>query len=322
VTLIELLVVMAIIAIMISILVPAVIKVRDAGDRAENRARLVAINGAMNALKGNSAFGNPSYIPAGRPLYTNGVLTGAGPFRLRNVYPAIVPPNSTEPDVNSFEAQTLIAMFNITPGPTGGLDDLGYRLAGQPTNVNSLRADLDANQTLVFFLGGIPEADATGTSANFPGFSTNAQKPFTNRVQASEPRKDTGIDLGGGGSKPKYRLSLPTGGGTVFFARLIDPYGVPYAYFVAYKGQANRYFGFNGDTQMLPFMDPTPPGGVIQPYKTGPNAADPYENPIGYQLISAGKDKIFGISGNSKLIGPFGKDDLTNIAEKQLGAGQ
>lgn len=296
-TLIEMLVVVSIIVVLISLLLPAVMKVSEAADRAENRARLLAINTAMNTMKGNSAFGKPTYIPAG----SYDVATKAsGPFRLRNSYSA---PGGAQPDVYSFEARYLIAMFNIQPDATGAITDLGYP---------NLSADLDANQTLTFFLGGIPYTDANGTILT--GFSTNSQKPFAPRLDSSNnldptiPRKTSGIDLGGGtNKKPKYTLAPING---VQFARLVDPYGTPYAYFVAYNGQANKYFGHNTDAGF----------GGVQAYRSGPNATDPYENASGYQLISAGKNREFGATGNMRDIRRVGEDDFTNIIEKTLGS--
>ena len=322
-TLIEMLVVISIIIVIMSLLLPAVMKVSDAGDRAENRARLLAINTALNTVKGNSAFGNATYIPAGRPIFdANGRITGSAPFRLRAEYP--VSAVGTEPNVSSFEAQYLIARFNIPiddnrgiGGPYNGKPAVG--LCGDGSKIN---ADLDANQTLTFFLGGIPEADGSG-KATFPGFSTNPAAPFTKRGQIDDPRKTTGIDLGGGG-KPKYALSSPgvgsPTGGSVPFARLLDAYGTPYAYFCAFNGQTNKYFGFYHAADYATLIPSTPAGATILAYRTGGNATDPYENPNGYQLISAGKNRVFGVTGNTKDIKREGEDDLTNILEKQLGS--
>ena len=327
-TLIELLVVISIIVVLISLLLPAVMKVRDAGDRADNRARILAINTAIGSVKGNAAFGNPKYIPAGRPVFNaSGVITGSLPFRLRNAYP--VTAAAGEPDINSFEAQYLIAMFGVIPDQAYGITDLGFREpvapiappTTPPTVFNTLKANLDGNQTLMFFLGGVPEVEPTGREAIFTGFSTNSQKPFTRISPAnpSEPRKTTALDVAGG---KKYSLALPPSAAAgapaaaapdYKFGRLTDPYGVPYAYFTAYEGQANKYFGFTG-------ADVTTAYGAVTMYRSTPTG--PYENAGGYQLISAGKDKKFGTTGSSKNIDPDGRDDLTNIFEKQLSAGQ
>ena len=124
--------------------------------------------------------------------------------------------------------------------------------------------------------------------------------PFTRRNPATpdEPRRTTGLDLGG--SPPKYVLTRPglstpnpappaapttittTTTGTYPFARLIDPYGVPYLYFTTVDGKANTYHGFNDAVDMFAFSPTTPKPTLatlatpeFKPYRTGPAATAP-----------------------------------------------
>jgi prepilin-type N-terminal cleavage/methylation domain-containing protein len=282
-TLIELLVVIAIIAVLMSLIAAGVMRALDLGPRAETTARIAAINNGINTFKSNSQFGQVKYIPAGRPDMSG------GPFRLRNSYTS-----TSNPDMFSPEAQYITQVF----GTGTNLANLG---GGVPD------ADLDANQTLTFFLCGITEVDGQG-NANFAGFA-NGQQPFTPRASPTDARRGPTLDLGG---RRKYVL----GGPNNRFASMIDGYGTPFAYFVAFNGLPNRYYGLNAGG---PYGSPTNGAGVI-PYGTGAGAARKYENEAGYQIISAGKDKLFGRSGAWPATDREGQDDQANFSPNLLGA--
>ncbi len=288
-TLIELLVVITIIAAVAGLMIGGVMRVMGQRRVTETAARMAAITNAINTFKSSPSFGQVRYIPAGRPLPGG----GWGPFRLRNEYPAPQSNDPNELNYNCFEAQYLQQVF-------GGGSRLNFANLGYP----GLSGDLDANQTLTFFLTGILETDGQG-NANFTGFSTHPQQPFKPRATPSETRRGPLLDMGG---SRKYRIDNG-------FARLIDGYnvfadgfGTPFAYFTAVDGKPNRnYGGYN-----LPAIY-----GAVQPYGSGGQ----FENPSGFQLISAGKDGLFGSTGNWRAVDPAGQDDQANFSTALLGRG-
>jgi prepilin-type N-terminal cleavage/methylation domain-containing protein len=302
-TLIELLTVIAIIAVLMGLLLSAVMRVLAIRQKTETFARMTAINNAFTTVKGGTGATNASFtlrfIPQGGYLNASNVWQ---PFRLRNSYSAT--PTGSDPGLNSLEAQFIISVFNLRlqPNATTGnneIVDLGWSSA-----LGNNTVMLDANQTFTFFMTGIPQV--TGNLAVFTGFSTNPSQPFTPRATPDETRRGTGLDVGG---STKYQISIDatTGQG---FARLIDAYGNPFAYFAPYNGARNKYFPGN---QTVPANSNTP-----IPYSTNGQ----FENAEGFQLISAGRDGLFGANGNWAQVDTAGQDDLSNFSSNVLGAGR
>ncbi len=292
ITLIELLVVIAIIAVLMSLLVSAVMRTMVVSPRTETTARMTALNHAVNTFKNHESFGRVNYIPPGRFEPGPNPPRGWYAFRLRNTYPPAGTAQPGEPDDMSFEAQYLQKVFGGGRGLNFG--DLGYRNA---SNQPILRADLDANQTLIFFLTGIPEV--VGNDALFTGFSAHPQQPFTRRASTSETRRGEGpmLDMGG---RRKYEIDANG------FARIIDGFGNPYLYFAAREGKTNLdYGGYN------------PLAPSVLPYSRNGQ----FENAQGFQLISAGKDGVFGQNGDWTRVSPGGEDDQSNFSSALLGSG-
>lgn len=294
-TLIEMLMVVTIIVVLLSLLLAAVGKVTGIGPKAETTARITIISSAIGTFKANQSFGQVSYIPAGR--LENGQWL---PFRLRNQY--ATPASATEPGPNSFEYMYLQQVF-------GGGRGLNFSDLGYP----GLSADLDANQTLTFFLTGIPEIN--GTDVMFTGFSSNPQRPFTRANMSNQTEKRRGPVLDLSGSR-KYVLA-PTPPSGLPFARVIDGYGNPFAYFTSYNGQANKFYGGYGNSLLVNTKFAPQTLGNVLPYQRNGQ----FENASGFQIISAGKDGFFGASGDWNNVKGYGEDDQANFAPGLLGAG-
>lgn len=284
-TLVEVLVVMAIIAILVGILFVALGPSLGVGTRGDTSSRMQAIENAVGTFKSERSV---PYIPAGTVDVNPASATFqrvTGPFRLRNSYTS-----TTNPNDQSFEAQYITRVFGRV-----NLADLGGGA--------NFTGDLDANQTLLFFLNGIQEVDARGDIA-FRGFR-KGQQPFA-AYQSGENRLGPYLDIN--------KKHVET---TAAFARLVDGWGVPFAYFVAYNGKPaavtnplsnSAYFGWN----------PAPIwNGLNGPYFTNTS----YVNPNGFQLISAGPDKRFSPGGNWSTYQLGSSDDRANFATDAIGAG-
>ena len=324
-TLIEIIVVISIIAILIGLLLAAVAKVRDVGDRTTNFSQIAQIESAIGAAKQKL---NLSQIPA-------------GPFALKSVY------KTSDPELQYLSA----AWPQVAWTTASGLPDVV----------------LDSNQTLLFFLNG---SSVTG----FNGFSTNPSAPFT-KGNPGDPRVGPFLQLTNKmySTSPAYlplsiavlnttsniqnpnattgqgvasTLTLPNG--NTVLPWLVDPWGMPYAYFAAVGGKSNMYCAPPHSTAnstltvilKTPFTAPNPPdysfsqsytvnmtvsghaySSTVYPYQT---SLGTYVNPQGYQIISSGKDCRFGAGGLSLTtgqIGVFGQDDQANFSKSLLGGG-
>jgi prepilin-type N-terminal cleavage/methylation domain-containing protein len=292
-TLIELLVVIAIIAVLIGLLMAAVMQVLGVGPKADTIARLTAINSAMGTFKSERSAKyipagqvdiNPTILVSGNPVPNPNYGKVIGPFRLRNSYRA-----GNNPGPDSFEASYIASVF----GSRVNLDNLGNPAKNppqQPADQDNPKFDqnLDANQTLLFFLNGLQTPDGAGNTG-FVGFSANPQAPFTPVVTQGESRKGPYLEL----TRKRYEVdpsNLANG-----FARLVDGYGTPFAYFVAYNGKVGystttkEHLFYGGYNSVFPTVANNPNPGIPLPYQNGGK----YANEAGFQIISAGKDKVF-----------------------------
>ena len=181
--------------------------------------------------------------------------------------------------------------------PNMRLDDNGLPAAFHNTN-------LDRNQALLFLLTG-------GAPLNFAGFSNNPAQPFTPPTP-SEQRKGPWLQI-----SPDMIWQSPSSPHPYLvdaFRRPETGRGTPFIVFAEHK--TVRYSGQSVSPGNFPI-----PGAVVTPvvpYQSGGK----YINENGVQIISAGKDKVFGSSGQIPILAtdPYGRDDLANFSRAALGA--
>jgi prepilin-type N-terminal cleavage/methylation domain-containing protein len=191
---------------------------------------------------------------------------------------------------------------------------------------------LQGYQTLVFFLGGA--ADPSGSGARV-GFSTNPTLPLdtSSGSLGAANRKGPYFDF------PPARLQLlPSDGQTqknVPYPAFIDTYGtMPYLYFSASKSgnDYNSTYNTSPPSNNNPYTGPqtgsTAAGTTfsVLPFQIGGTSTSMrFANANGYQIISAGKDGMFGNGGTTWIGYPGGStsmqgyDDVSNFHPTLLG---
>jgi hypothetical protein len=213
----------------------------------------------------------------------------------------------------------------------------------QPTTIMDWNGDLNVNgpiqgqiklqgqHCLVFLLGGIPTSTAPFTCL---GFSTNSANPTLPPPAGGEKRR--------GPYFPFQAVRLLPDQNTANFLVYQDPWksGRPYAFFSSYKTQ-NGYF--TGTRSGATFPGDCP-GLQVLPYFRISGTTAVFENSQSYQIISAGRDGVFGRPQNimSTLAPSFtslvncgnwdpitglkdpsptqgGEDDQSNFSSKTLG---
>jgi hypothetical protein len=156
--------------------------------------------------------------------------------------------------------------------------------------------ELEGDQCLVFFLGG----------PNNRGWSTKATDPL-----ADTEDQFRFYDFSPKGLKEPSRLKDVHGNG---YPSYLDQWGTPYAYFSSNtKGQDRWIPGLYADDCLLL---------QLKPYRAA--------NPDSWQIISAGRDRKFGLEGaNWPSVKPplyrpgsAGYDDISNFTSRNLGTAE
>ena len=288
-TLVELMVVILIITVLSALLAMAVSRALAAGKRTRNQIEIRQLAAAIDAFK--TAY-KVDYIPSKIVLSENGqiytTLAGAPLY-----------------------SDSLAYLQRLWPRLQFPVDWNGNGKIDPPTGPIAGDVILTGDQCLVFFLCGIPFVDGTGLPT-CSGFSTNPANPaahITPGTPGLAPKPplyefDTGrLVFSYNPRAPRFFSYLDTyGNSTDGKGGWAPGVGQPYLYFSSYRVRN----GYNNANYSPPDCQWIQQAGVpipAYPYASGVNQ---YMNPSGFQIISAGADKMFGPgSANPGSNGPF-----------------
>lgn len=336
-TLVELLVVIAIIIILMALSLVVVTRIWNKVD--DSRTVTDISSAAEKLLIFKKDFGR--YPPSRLMLCENGATYGAqiGAGNQLAV-------ESVEFLTAAFAGINLTAPvaprgFNGSSAPQQGI---GHDWAGRfgvsgffsgvvPPGAAANTYILEGQEVLVYFLGGMRYGDLTGqadassrTSAR--GFSTNkalpcAMPPIGGNSQRLGPYLEFQEDRVNYSSfnQPARRWNaIPGGsapGGIGYFPVYLDRFDMPFAYFAARGGMQNNYLPIDCANLM---------GGVFVPYfqtqsAVGASTVTVFHKPDTFQIISAGRDQLFGSGGRydrnnpeAGLANSADYDNITNVS--------
>ncbi len=353
-TLVELLVVIAIIIVLVSLLMVGVFKALDSAYQAQTRTDITQIAAAVQSFQTKYQL---NYIPSRLVLckQPGNYFQASGAYKsqlhqdsleyLGRVWPRLNW-GTVHPRMDSTKWTGTPAWVGIDWDHSDALDDIGTpALFARDASNNPVAVTeviLEGEQTIVFFLGGIP---GSGTVS---GFSTDQTNPARHVLAFPSPTSANTDDR-----IPPYfefksnrlvslsQLVVSLGGsplGLSDFYVYQDGYGkAPYAYFSSYKtaNGYNRYYPPNLSGLPNPVAGSSDCKTLgVWPYAQSWGNSPVYYNAQTYQIISAGKDQTFGLGSSPLLLTtwgpsyagqvyvqgvPGGYDDVANFYDRLLG---
>jgi prepilin-type N-terminal cleavage/methylation domain-containing protein len=376
-TLVEVLVVVAIITVLVSLTAAAVFKIYGEGDKLVARKDISDLGIAIEAFKLKM---NVDYIPSRfrlrEDLFGYQIGMAAGDYLdqeswtyLKKLFPKLqtptMPYNGTNP--NSVWIDWNLNGTLDSPVDLEGHQCLVFFLGGVPRYNPNGATGFSTNPAY-------PGAAAFVSAAGVPGTAVMTDERIGPFFQFKSNQL---VALPTPPLSNKISVANPTNGGGYF--SMLDPWGVnPYVYFSGYKKNNgyNRYYAYYfgtaagqlglpwnsvsdnmtvivEDRATLGISNPTAATPVyypMWPYAAagGVNINNPlplYQNPLSYQIICSGPDKVFG-QGTPMLVGANGiwtpqpppgnsvwspsnagflttkgRDDYSNFHDRVLGSG-